>query len=143
MSYSIFICIFVSVILSIVSICIWIQKIYINKKIYQFSRNIGTIFLLIYALVSINRFASGDFINEQNNFEFLQEPFGIIIFWILFPPIWFFVEYWAFESETINGYNYGNLEKQKKLETIKSYSDFSSKIWAGILAFILFYISVH
>jgi hypothetical protein len=66
--------------------------------------------------------------------EFLRELIAYSIFWVLVPPIWFFVEYFAVESKWIDGLP-DNIEPN--LKTIKDYADYASKIWAGVLALLL------
>jgi hypothetical protein len=66
---------------------------------------------------------------EQLGLEFRRELIAYSIFWVLVPPIWFFVEYLAVESECIRGYN--------NLKSIKDYADYASKVWAAVLALLV------
>lgn len=57
---------------------------------------------------------------------------AVIVFWVLFPPIWFFVEYHGVMSCALTG---------AKPDEVKTYADFASRIWAGFLALYLFTIT--
>jgi hypothetical protein len=78
----------------------------------------------------------------------VPELISYSIFWILAPPIWFFLEYFAVESAWINGlpqhldgiFPNNDVEKTERLaylKTVKDYADYASKIWAGVLALLL------
>jgi len=64
--------------------------------------------------------------------EFLAELMAYSVFWVLAPPIWFFIEYFAVESNCIAGLP----KSAANLKTIKDYADYASKIWAGVLALL-------
>jgi hypothetical protein len=66
--------------------------------------------------------------------EFAPELIAYSIFWVLLPPIWFFIAYFAVESRWISGLP-DNIEN--KLKTIRDYADYASKIWAGVLALLV------
>jgi Mn2+/Fe2+ NRAMP family transporter len=57
-----------------------------------------------------------------------------IVGWTLLPPIWFFLEYWLIDLDFIIPAGV----KKETLETCKSYADYASKIWAAVLAAVLF-----
>jgi hypothetical protein len=65
--------------------------------------------------------------------KFVPELIAISIFWVLAPPIWFFVEYFAVASHCIKRFR----GTEENLQTIKNYADYASKIWAGVLALLL------
>jgi len=69
--------------------------------------------------------------------NFVPELIFLSIFWVLAPPIWFFVEYFAVESGWISGLPENKTDKAEYLKTIKDYADYASKIWAGVLALLL------
>lgn len=56
-----------------------------------------------------------------------------VVFWTLAPPIWFFLEYRWFDTGKIT-----DIPKDVTLDSVKAYSDFASKIWAAVLAAVLF-----
>ena len=60
----------------------------------------------------------------------------IIIFWSLVPPIWFFFEYYWMDKGYISPPK--NVSKSEFLESAKHYMAGASKVWAGVLAAVLF-----
>jgi hypothetical protein len=75
-------------------------------------------------------------------FEFARTPHrmnartaAVIVFWGLVPPIWFFAEYYAVDHDWLTSLPG---PKAEMLESIKTYADYASKIWAAVLAAILF-----
>lgn len=59
----------------------------------------------------------------------------VIVLWGLLPPIWFFCEYYAADHGWLT---YLPGPKAEVLESVKTYADYASKIWAAVLAAILF-----
>lgn len=60
---------------------------------------------------------------------------SLIVFWTIVPPVWFFIEYFAFDHGVIvdaAGKAVG------QLDSVKTYADYASKIWAAVLAAVLF-----
>jgi hypothetical protein len=59
----------------------------------------------------------------------------VTVVWALAPPIWFFSEYYAVDHDCLT-----NLpaEKHELLDSVKTYADYASKIWAAVLGAILF-----
>lgn len=62
---------------------------------------------------------------------------GHVAAWTIGPPLWFFFEYWGIDNGWIRLTSGQN--KTKTLKEVKEYADLASKIWAGILAVILFW----
>lgn len=66
---------------------------------------------------------------------------GLLLFWALFPPSWFFTEYFLIDrdfvylSVPVDG-NYNSISdyKSKVLEDAKTYADYASKVWAAAAA---------
>jgi hypothetical protein len=58
-----------------------------------------------------------------------------IVFWALVPPAWFFAEYWLIDHDYVL---VPNNQKKQYLESVKTYGDYASKIWAAVLAAVLF-----
>ena len=82
--------------------------------------------LLVYAANTIYRFASAS--PCQSAWE--------IVFWTLGPPLWFFLEYFLLDRGCIAVPDPAG--KDAFLKSIKDYADYASKIWAGVLAAVLF-----
>ena len=59
----------------------------------------------------------------------------VTVLWALGPPIWFFGEYYAVDHEWLTD---PPDPKNVLLESVKSYADYASKIWAAVLAAVLF-----
>jgi len=57
--------------------------------------------------------------------------------WTLGPPLWFFAEYWLLEhGEHVE--RPASEHKEAFLRTIRDYADYASKIWAAVLAILIF-----
>jgi hypothetical protein len=61
---------------------------------------------------------------------------GEIVFWTLGPPLWFFLEYDMMDRGWIEIPT--SAAKETFLKSIKDYADYASKIWAAVLAAVLF-----
>jgi hypothetical protein len=57
-----------------------------------------------------------------------------IRFWALFPPLWFFAEYYFVDSGFVAPPP--GTTKEDLLSSLKSYADFASKIWAAVGALL-------
>ena len=82
--------------------------------------------LLACAANTIYRFASAP--ASQSVWE--------IVFWALGPPLWFFLEYFALDRGWVKVPD--PAAKDAFLKSIKDYADYASKIWAAVLAAVLF-----
>ena len=89
-------------------------------------RAVLAVLLLGYAASTIYRFASAS--PRQNVWE--------IVFWTLGPPLWFFLEYFMLDRGWIKVPDPAG--KDAFLKSIKDYADYASKIWAAVLAAVLF-----
>jgi hypothetical protein len=69
--------------------------------------------------------------------EFRPEYVGYLMFWVLAPPLWFFLEFYAAEQGCFSGLFESPEKKADALKMIKDYSDFASKIWAAVAAMLL------
>jgi hypothetical protein len=58
----------------------------------------------------------------------------IIVLWGLVPPSWFFLEYYAVDHDW---FTVLPMPKDALLESVKTYADYASKIWAAVLAAVL------
>jgi hypothetical protein len=95
------------------------------------------IFVALYAIWCVLRLTYKVAIPRTLNDKFVRELIAFSVFWVLAPPIWFFVEYFAVASDWICGLPQDKTEKMEYLKTIKDYADYASKIWAGVLALLL------
>ncbi|MEM6486618.1 MAG: hypothetical protein AAF662_16735 [Pseudomonadota bacterium] len=83
--------------------------------------------LILFAIYTIHIFSRGD---EQVPTGFMK---GALLFWVLFPPLWFYLEYWLMA----NGYIV-EAGDRVDLERFKNYSDYAANVWAAVLACVLF-----
>lgn len=102
----------------------------VNYRSYFWFRFILAGSLLAYAVYTIIRFSELTISSKQ--IYHIYE----IVFWTLGPPIWFFVEYYLLDREII--IPPPGTDKEKFLITAKSYADTASKIWAAVLAVLVF-----
>ena len=63
----------------------------------------------------------------------------ISIAWIIVPPLWFFVEYFAVRSGCIKDFP----GDEQNLKRTKDYADYASKVWAGVIALILAVVALN
>ena len=55
---------------------------------------------------------------------------ALVVFWAIWPPTWFFVEYLLFEIDKISLPS--GIHKKDFLTHIKAYADLASKIWTAV-----------
>ena len=82
--------------------------------------------LLAYAANTIYRFANPS--RTRNVWE--------IVFWALGPPVWFLLEYFMLDHDWISMHDPAG--KDAFLKSVKDYADYASKVWAAVLAAVLF-----
>jgi hypothetical protein len=70
-----------------------------------------------------------------NTHRQMSQSKTVIILWALAPPLWFFWEYWLVDHDWITSLPGA---KDAMLESVKTYADYASKIWAAVLAAVLF-----
>jgi hypothetical protein len=91
-------------------------------------RAVGAVVLFIFAVWTVIYFA-----------RHTPQPTGriacVVAAWALFPPIWFFLEYYGIDNGFVSNLP---LPKDAELASIKDYADYASKIWAAVLASVLF-----
>ena len=109
----------------------------ISYETYGKIRLSVAILLILYAGYCIVAFASGSFRIEGGKLPIATEAIFHVVFWTLVPPIFFFLEYYFIDQGKILN---PNLKKDDFLKNIKTYQDMASKIWAAVLAAILFLI---
>lgn len=97
-----------------------------SYKVYFWLRAILAAVLLLYGGCTIYRSAA--------------TPTGMhiweIVFWGLGPPVWFFAEYFWLDHGWVS--LPPGAAKDEFLKSVKDYGDFASKIWAAVLAAVLF-----
>ncbi|HEX8835693.1 MAG TPA: hypothetical protein VF748_02060 [Candidatus Acidoferrum sp.] len=111
---------------------------YVTYKVYRWVRGILATVLTIVGIVAIWLLASPSQGSLGNTFNTVS-----IIFWTVVPPAWFFFEYWIFDSEKLierprDSATNQPVAKERFLKSLKDYADYASKIWAAILAVLLF-----
>jgi hypothetical protein len=98
---------------------------------YAHMRFLLTIPFTLSAFACLWGFSSADIFRDQRTATLGDWSCAGVIFWVLFPPIWFFTEYLAVRSNAFLG-------GTAHLPELKDYADFASKIWAAFLALYLF-----
>jgi hypothetical protein len=106
---------------------------WITFDCFLFSRKIIAFLAALYAIICAWRLYENVAMKTLDQ-KFVPELIFYSIFWVLAPPIWFFVEYFAIESDWIA--LPVNKDRTEYLKTIKNYADYASKIWAGVLALL-------
>lgn len=126
-------------ILCLIALCLlvlWIWEGWLYKRIplssFRKSRKCLAALAAIIAIFCIGRLIFKVGSRGSLDQEFLAELMAYSVFWVLAPPIWFFIEYFAVESNCIDGL----AKSAANLKTIKDYADYASKIWAGVLALL-------
>lgn len=59
----------------------------------------------------------------------------VVVLWALVPPVWFFLEYYGIDHNWLSNLP---VAKDVELASVKDYADYASKIWAAVLASVLF-----
>ena len=116
----------------ILFLAVWQKRISLALETERKLRNFFAVFIVAFAILSIYRVATAAYYSSTKATFFRQELIGYIVFWVLFPPGWFFLEYYALDTGVIK------LKKKEDLKTtlenFKAYADFASKVWAAVLA---------
>lgn len=108
------------------------------KVDYEFYRNplyAGAALGVAWGVWTILRIAATLGGSEESRKLFQGELVSLILFWVLIPPVWFFVEYYAFDCEAIAPPP--GRTREAHLEGLRTYADYSSKIWAALAALLL------
>jgi len=108
-------------------LAVWIDLCHVSIETYKVFRGIAACLVSIYALVSVGRLAS-----KPLDAAHKLEVGGYLGFWVLVPPVWFFLEYFAVASNRIIGFE----STSENLKKIKDFADYASKIWAAIVTFL-------
>jgi len=100
---------------------------------YRLFRTLAAAFATAFAILSVIRLATNVAGEPTIPPAFVPELIGYSIFWVLVPPLWFFWEYFAIDKNWIQG----PFSDEASLKKMKDYTDFASKIWAGVLALLI------
>jgi hypothetical protein len=100
---------------------------------YRGFRAFAAAFATAFAILSIVRLATNVAVARTVPTPFVPELVGYLTFWVLVPPLWFFWEYFAADKNWIQG----PFSDEASLKKMKDYTDFASKIWAGVLALLV------
>jgi len=115
-------------------LCAWLLPFTVSLATYHSWLHVGAVLGCVYGMITICRVAI-KLIWPGNWPEFQTELIGYILFWVLVPPLWFFLEYYAFDNRFIFDPAMTQLGNNR-LQQIKDYADYASKIWialAGLL----------
>jgi hypothetical protein len=96
---------------------------------YRRFRDIVMLFAIVYAGITVLHVLALVPLTRPIDPSVRPHLIGYSIFWVIVPPLWFFFEYFAHESDWVE-------DGSKKLDKIKAYADLSTKIWAGVLALL-------
>jgi hypothetical protein len=117
-------------------------------RTYELWRSVAIVLLFIFAFVGLLR--AFDLAGAHKGDPWFTDPVlvALVLFWALFPPTWFFVEYLSFDNKTIllpesmldqiqNDEQSGLIDKAIKVRTdflasTKLYADMAAKIWAAV-----------
>jgi hypothetical protein len=134
--FALAVCIVSMVVLALLVLLIWqgwLQHLISLDRFHKIRKYVA-LFVVLYATLCVWRLTKNVAIPRDLKQEFLPELIAYSIFWVLAPPIWFFVEYFAVASDWIH---VPPANREEYVKTIKDYADYASKIWAGVLALLL------
>ena len=119
----------------VISLLIWKELLpKISLNVFHRTRLGLAIFAIGYAVYSGARMVANVKPGTDIPKEFIPELTAYVAFWVLVPPAWFFLEYFAVANDCIAGFPGGC---EKNLKSVKDHADYASKIWAGVLALLL------
>lgn len=136
--YSLGIYILSLLILGFLVIAVWNIRLKTDIGTYRRLRSFAAFRTPVHAVVSIYRLSVEIAIPRTLEKPFVPELLGYLVFWVLVPPVWFFFEYFAVASDAIAGYD----SSEQNLKRVKDYADFASKIWAAVVAVLLFLVTL-
>jgi hypothetical protein len=111
---------------------------------YRTLRSLGAIVLLglaFYSIYAVAQLVSQTMATKAPTVPATPAPWythgiilSLVVFWALFPPLWFFAEYYFVDSGFVA--LPPGTTKVDLLSSLKSYADFASKIWAAVGALL-------
>jgi hypothetical protein len=123
------------ILLGVGASCAWRHWCTVSLAKYRWSLNWAAVLACIYGAITIYRVVTNLSATQPDWLGFQNELLGYILFWVFLPPLWFFLEYYAVDNDFIV-YPDNALAKSERLQQIKNYADYASKIWlalAGLL----------
>ena len=109
------------------------RKCLFSYKCFHGFQNVAAVLAGIYAIWCGVRLILNVVIPDTLDQKFVRyELIPYIIFWVLVPPIYFFIEYQAVDNDCISDFP----KTEANLKTVKDYAEYASKVWAGVLALL-------
>jgi hypothetical protein len=96
-----------------------------DYKTYWWLRTVLALGMLVYAGCIVFRFATA----AKGSLTGIV-PAAEVVFWTIVPPLWFFFEFYLIDKHKIDG--------APDPANVKAYADYAGKIWAAVLAAVLF-----
>ncbi len=128
--YSIVVCSAGLAVLAISILLVTAKCLNVSLETYNKFRMALAVVITGHAMVSFFRMATKVAIHGQLEPSFVPELIGYLVFWVLFPPLWFFLEYLGADHGVIAGLNVD-------LKRMKDYQDLAAKIWAAVVAILV------
>ena len=124
-------------------------RLRVQYDCYYLVRLLVALELIVYATICVKKFALREYDPTVASDKMIASVH--IIFWTLGPSLWFFLEYVLIDMNgisirknayfqellKINSFNY-IISKEAFLKNTKEYADIASKIWAAVLAALIF-----
>lgn len=95
----------------------------------QFRNGLSVVFLIV-ALFCLFYFWNGAIFVERKSDTLTGLAAALVVFWMLAPPVWFFLEHFAADSDFYPG-------GKDRPEDGKAYGELASKFWAALIALML------
>jgi hypothetical protein len=132
-TYSLVMCVGGLGILAALIVAVWCGSPPVSLDTYRGARTLGAFVIAVHAGVAIWRLTQNVALPRTLSDEFIPELVGYLTFWLLFPPLWFFLEYYAVDSGAIRGLSGAEADMKR----MKDYTDLASKIWAAVIAILV------
>lgn len=113
---------------------VWRKRFSIDVTLYQGIRAGAAIFGIGWGAVSMWRLSSQVVSQQSITRDFAPELIGYLAFWVLVPPTWFFLDYYALDNGAVAGIAQN---KDAVLKSSKDYADFASRIWAAVVVLLV------
>lgn len=108
----------------------------VSLNTYNRARVFLAVIIAAHAVVSVFRIATEVAFTRALAPTFVPELVGYLMFLVLFPPLWFFLEYLGVDHGVIDG-------AQIDLKRMKDYQDLAAKVWAAVVAVLVALISLR
>ena len=132
--------------LPLLFLLVWptLQLSVIHHNYYVCARNIAILVLIILVFFGITK--ASRFIGSSADLPWYTSAWlvALVLFWGLFPPSWFFLEYYLFDSgyialpqsvaEAMANSSEPAKVKADFMASTKTYADLASKIWVAVSA---------